>query len=490
MNQHAAPVLEALAAVKRRPVIGFGAPGHGMGRGATADILRLLGRGAFQSDVLTPRGLDDRKERGQVLQRAHALAARAWGADLCRFSTGGSTQSLHTALTAVARPGETVLVARNAHKAEYATAIFAGLDLRPVPVTASPGWDLEHGVAAEALEQAFEASPHASAALVVSPTYFGVTSDIAALAEVCHRRGRPLIVDAAWGAAYGFCDGLPASPVRLGADIVVVSVHKTMAALAQGSVMLLRGERVDPERLALAYELYETTSPSVAIFASLDATRREHALHGQRIWSRAIRRARRLREQIAALPGVRVMGRECLDGRGAFDLDETKITLDISSLGLTGYEADDWLKRRRNISVALSGAAHLMVTVGVGTSRADERHLVEALTDLVAHRRKRPPTPAAKAAACAPSLADLGIEMVMAPSEAFAAETELVPLADATGRICAEVIAPAPPGVPRLVPGQLITPGHQHFLTANDAAGVFILDPADPKQKRVRVVLR
>ncbi len=488
MTQRSAPVLEALASVQRRPVIGFGAPGHGMGRAATPDVIRRLGRRAFQADVLTPKGLDDRLERGQVLQRAHALAAKAWGADLCRFSTGGSTQSLHTALSAVARPGETVLVAQNAHKAEYATAIFAGLDLQPVPVTVDRDWDVEHGVTAEALEAAFAAHPGARAALVVSPTYFGVTSDIAALAEVCHRRDKPLIVDAAWGAAYGFCKLLPQSPIRQGADLVVASVHKTMAALAQGSVMLQSGDRVDPERLALGYELFETTSPSVAIFASLDATRREHALHGQAIWSRVVRRAKRLRIALADLPGVRVMGRERLDGQGAFDLDETKITLDVSGLGLTGYEADDWLKHHHNVSVGLSDATHLLAIVSVGAIRADERALVRGLSHLAERRLGHPPTDAAKAVASAPRLADLDLEIAMPPAEAFAGSSELVPWAEAAGRICAEVIAPAPPGVPRLIPGQRITPSHQVFLQAHDKAGVFILDPADPKQKRVRVV--
>ena len=342
---------------------------------------------------------------------------------------------------------------------------------------------------AAALAQAFDAHPDARAALVVSPTYFGgVTSDIEALAEVCHSRGRPLIVDAAWGAPYGFCKLLPENPLRQGADLVVSSVHKTMASLSQGSVMLLKGDRVDPERLALAYELYQTTSPSVAILASLDATRRDHALHGQAIWGRVVRRSRRLRAQLEALPGVRVMGRERLDGQGAFDLDETKITLDISGLGITGYEADDWLKRRHNVSVGLSDATHLLAVVSVGTSKADATRLVQALTHLVERRRKRPPTEAAKAVSTAPQLVNLQIEMAMAPSEAFAAPTELVPLGDAAGRVCAEVIAPAPPGVPRLIPGQRITPSHQIFLQAHDAAGVFILDPADPKQGRVRVV--
>ena len=438
--------------------------------------------------MLTPKGLDDRVEHGQVLQRAHPLAAEAWGSDLCRFSTGGSTQSLHTVLAAVAKPGETVLLARNAHKAEYAAAVFMGLALQVVPVAVDAYWDVEHGVTAIALEQAFAEHPEAKAALIVSPTYFDVTSDIAVLAEVCHRRGVPLIVDAAWGAAYGFCNLLPANPLRLGADVMVTSVHKTMAALGQGSVMLLKGSRVDPQRLALAYELFQTTSPSVPVLASLDATRRRHALHGRAIWTRLVRRARWIRRGLSGLTGVRVMGRERLDGLGAFDLDETKITLDVSDLGLTGYEADDWLKRRHNVSMGLSDARHLLAVVSVGVTARQARRLVQAVSALAHYRAGRKPTTAADAVRGAPSYDQLTVTMATTASEAFSGPTEMVAYSEAVGRFCAEFIAPAPPGVPRLIPGQLITTPIARYLKANIDAGAFLLDPADPGQKQVRVV--
>ncbi len=488
MTQRSAPVLQALAHVRRRPPIGFGAPGHGAGAAAGRDAIRAIGRAAFEADVLTPKGLDDRDEHGQVLQRAHALAAKAWGADLCRFSTGGSTQSLHTALAAVARPGETVILAQNIHKAEASAAVFAGLDVRIATATVDPDWDVEHGVTPAELERAFAAAPDARAAVVVSPSYFGVTSDIAALARVCHARGRPLIVDAAWGAAYGFSRRLPDSPLKHGADVVVSSVHKTMTALAQGSVLLLKGDRVDPERLALAYELFETTSPSVPILASLDASRREHALHGERIWARVVRRAQKAREGLAAIPGVRVMGRERLDGAGAFDLDETKVVFDVSGLGVTGFEADDWLLRHHHVSVGLSDARRLLAIFTPGVQASHGRALVRAVAALAEARRDRGPTDAFKAAAGAPRLGELGFDMAMPAPRAFAAETELVAYAQAAGRIAAELIAPAPPGIPRLVPGQRISAAHVDWLVRNVEAGVFILDPADPHQHAIRVV--
>lgn len=488
MNQHSAPVIEALSSVERRPPAGFGAPGHSGALGVSADVRKAVGRRVFEADVLTPKGLDDRLETGQVLQRSHALAAAAWGADVARFSTGGSTQSIQTALAAVARPGETVLVARNAHKAEVSAAIYAGVDVRFVPAAIDPEWDLEHGVAPEALELALAEHPHAKAVVVVSPTYFGVTSDIAALAEVAHRRGAPLIVDAAWGAAYGFCDLLPANPMTAGADVMVASLHKTMACLAQGSVMLQKGDRVDPQRFALAYELFQTTSPSVPILAAMDGARREHALHGQALWAKVVRRARRARRRLAEVSGVKLLGRERLDGRGAFDLDETKITLDVSGLGVTGYEADDWMMRRYNVSVGLSDARRLLAIFSPGVSEVHARRLVEAVEAMAQHFGGGDTTAKARAAARAPGLTELSLRLDMAPCDAFAARTELIPYEDSAGRIAAEVIAPAPPGVPRLIPGQRIETAHRDWMLRQVEAGVFVLDPADPRQGRVRVV--
>jgi arginine decarboxylase len=486
-SQRAAPVLAALRVAKASRAVGFGAPGHGRGQGATPDVLRLIGREVFDADLITLKGLDDRVESLQALQKAHALAAKAWGARLCRFGTGGSTQNLHCALAAVAKPGDTVLVAANCHKAEFAAAIFAGLSPVVVPVTPDADWDLEHGVAVSALAAALDAHPDAKAVVVVSPTYFGVTSDIASLAKLCHDRHVPLIVDAAWGAAFDFHPELPKNPIRLGADVAVVSVHKTMAALSQGSALLVGGALVDPERVALAYELFETTSPSVPILASLDATRREHALHGRRIWSRVLRLARRARARLAEIDGVRVLGRERLDGDGAFDLDETKITLDLSGLGVSVYDADDWLVARHGVSLGLSDARHALAVLSVGTTARDVAKLLAAVRAL-AREARRHPERFRKPAPQAPHYRDLGVEMVTRAADAFAGPTELVAYEAAAGRVAAEIIAPAPPGVPRLIPGQRITAAHVAFLAGQREAGMFVLDPADQSERRLRVV--
>jgi arginine decarboxylase len=308
MDQTRAPLMEALARIEKKPVIGFGAPGHGHGSAIPRGMRALLGKRVFQADVLTPKGLDDRTEGEHAVQLAHEIAAEAWGADFCRFVTGGSTQSIHTVLAAVAGPGDTVLIAANAHKAERTYALAAGLDAVMVPVQVDRGWDIEHGVTPDALRAALGQNPSAQAVILVSPTYFGVTSDIAALARICHDHGIPLVVDAAWGGAFAFCTRLPDDALALGADAAIYSAHKTMGALAQGSVIVAKGDVIDQQRLVMAYELFETTSPSVPIMATLDATRRDHALHGERIWTEVVKRAAAFRETVSTIAPLRVLG--------------------------------------------------------------------------------------------------------------------------------------------------------------------------------------
>jgi len=484
MDQKSAPLAEALKRIENRPVVGFGAPAHNQGAAIPSGMRALLGKRVFQADVLTPKGLDDRTEGALALQRAHEIAAEAWNADFCRFVTGGSTQSLHTVMAAVAGPGDTILIAANAHKAERTYALASGLDAVIVPVQVDAEWDIEHGVTPDALRTALAQHPSAKAFVLVSPTYFGVTSDVAALADICHDHGIPLIVDAAWGGAFAFCERLPDDPLTKGADAAVYSAHKTMGALAQGSVIVAKGNLIDRQRLWMAYELFETTSPSVPILATLDATRRDHALRGEQMWGKVIARAETLRKKIAAIAPLRVFSREDLPANT--DLDTTKVLIDVSALGVSGYAVDDWLYTHHRISMGLSDASHILAVISLGTTQSDVRKLVHGLADLVKQLSAEPSI--LPRLSPVPSVATLSVDMAMPGPAALNSPAEMVRYEDAADRIAAEMLAPAPPGVPRLVPGQRISAQHVAWLVAQRAAGAFVMDPVDPTQATIRVV--
>lgn len=377
-----------------------------------------------------------------------------------------------------------MLIAANAHKAERAHALATGLRVGIVPVRVDTEWDIEHGVEPAALAQALVEHPHARAFVLVSPTYFGVTSDVASLADLCHDHDIPLICDAAWGGAFAFSQRLPADPLSKGADLTVYSLHKTMGALAQGSAILAKSGVLDLQSLWMAYELFETTSPSVPILASLDATRRDHAIDGERLWAAVLDTARDLRQQLGAMEGIRVFGIDDLPG-GA-ELDESKILVDVSALGVSGYAIDDWLAANHRVSVGLSDARHLLMVMSLGTRRADVRALVRGLRELVDQLAVG--TSGLPPARAVPGIDTLHVEMAMDPRLAFDGPTEPVRIEDAAGRIAAEMIAPAPPVVPRLVPGQMISEAHVRWLVAQRDAGAFFLDPIDPSESKIRVV--
>jgi arginine decarboxylase len=487
LDQSRAPILEALREVQARKPSTYGAPGHHAGKGAQGDVTKLIGGKVFKADVLTLKGVDDRRETKQVRQNAEQLAAEAWGADSCYFSSNGSTLSGQAAILACAGPGDKVLVARNAHKSTIAAVIYAGLELVPLEPDQDPAWDIEHGISAAEVARKLDAHPDAKAVFIVSPTYFGVTSDIAAIAAVCHARGTPLIADEAWGALFPFSSELPEPAIRLGADLSIASVHKSMGALTQASIMLRRSDIVPADHLALTYDLLESTSPSIPIFASMDGTRRTYALHGERLLRSLLQRVRRVRKRLSEIEGVRVMGPEVLNGAGAFGWDETKILIDVSALGVNGYEADDWLEKERKLTLGLSDDRKLLAIFGVGSGFMDAHALVSGIKAL-ARAAQSGSTSWSGPPQALPALDALGTEMALRPSEAFFGATERVPLNEAEGRIIAEMVSPYPPGIPRLLPGQRISSAHIRYIEISRGAGAHAPDPSDMSLRTLRVV--
>ncbi|MFD3721947.1 aminotransferase class I/II-fold pyridoxal phosphate-dependent enzyme [Streptomyces sp. NPDC058674] len=245
----------------------FHAPGTQTGSGRRPPCPGRARRSRFRSDVLATSGLDDRTSSHGIVEEAQALMAEAVGADHAFFSTCGSSLSVKSAMLSVAGPHEKLLVGRDAHKSVVSGLILSGIQ----PVWVDPQWDAErhlaHPPTAEAFEAAFEAAfaehPDARGALVTTPTPYGTCSDLAAIAEVCHRRGRPLIVDEAWGAHLPFHRDLPTWAMDAGADVCVTSVHKMGSGLEQSSVFHLQGDLVKAEVLKSREDLLGTTSPSV-----------------------------------------------------------------------------------------------------------------------------------------------------------------------------------------------------------------------------------
>src|SRR5215211_9031133 len=484
-DQERAPMLEALEAYHAIETVSFSIPAH-KGGGAIDDATRsIVGGEPYRADAPAHKGLDDRVSSYQVLSYAQDLAADAFGADQALFSTNGSTLSVQIAVLACTHPGQKVAVARNVHKSVISGLVLSGAH----PVWVDPVYDeelaLSHTVTPDALERALAEHPDVKGMLAVSPTAAGVAADVHGLAKVCHAHGIPLIMDDAWGADFTFHPEMPPGSMQSGADLAVASFHKSLAGLMQTSIILVQGERIDMERLQLALDGFETTSTSSMLVASMDATRRAMGLHGETLLGRALALSRRAAQEIGALPGIRLLGPE-LDGRpGVADRDETKVTIDVTGLGITGFQAADWLYEERRVGAELHDLHHLMFLVTVADDDASVDRLVAAMRDLADNA---PAISEGRELPTLPPVSELVGDYVMPPREAFLGTTRRVALADAAGEIAAEPVSPYPPGVPLLVPGQRVHDGHVEFLQTGLAAGMFVEGVSDPSLEELRVV--
>lgn len=477
-------MLEALEEHRRRHEAGFTPPGHKQGRGADPEVRRILGDAVFLGDVLATGGLDDRRTRGHVLERAERLMAEAVHAEHTFFSTCGSSLSVKAAMLAAASPHEKILVGRDAHKSVVSGLILCGLH----PVWVDPAWDAERHLArppqADAYAAAFDEHPDARAALVTSPTPYGSAAELSAIAEVCHARGAAVVVDEAWGAHLPFHPQLPSWAMDAGADICVTSIHKMGSGLEQSSVFHLQGDLIDPADLASRADLLGTTSPLVLLYAGMDGWRRQMALHGERLLSAALDLAHRVRQRIERLDGLHVNDRQdfCGPGRAA-EFDPLPVVIDLTGLGISGYDAADWLRRHHAVDMHLSDHRRINAQITHGDDDSTAERLQTALEDLVRHAPALRPASEVRV----PDPGGLRLEQAAPPRDAYFAPHEDVPLEAAEGRVAAEMITPYPPGIPAVLPGERLNAPVLEYLRSGVDAGMYIPDAADGSLRTVRV---
>jgi arginine decarboxylase len=484
MDQSEAPLVEALAEYHRLDRYGFTPPGHRQGRGADPRVREVLGAQTFRADVLASAGLDDRSSSGGYLKKAEQLMAEAVGADQAFFSTCGSSLSVKAAVLAVAAGKGDLLVSRDAHKSIVAGLVFSGIQPRWIRPCWDPRLHLAHPPSPADVENMWKRYPDAAGVLIVSPTPYGTCADIGAIATICHDRGKPLIVDEAWGAHLPFHEDLPTWAMNAGADICVVSVHKMGAGFEQGSVYHLQGDLVDAAHLSACADLLMTTSPNAILYSAIDGWRRQMVQHGTELLGNALALAGRLRREIDALPGIHVLEDELLAAESSHDLDRMQILIDLSGLGISGYQAADWLREHQRIDVGLSDHSRIMATLSMADDDATARPLTDALEALI----NAAPALPAPAPVALPSPEDLELETVALPRDAFFGPTEDVPAREAVGRVAAEQITPYPPGIPVIVPGERINDAVIDYLASGLRAGMVIPDPADPSLKTIRVI--
>jgi arginine/lysine/ornithine decarboxylase len=269
-----------------------------------------------------------------------------------------------------------------------------------------------------------------------------------------------------------------------GADVCVVSVHKMGAGFEQGSVYHVQGDLVDPAHLSECADLLMTTSPNVILYSAMDGWRRQMVQHGTELLGNALDLVKRLRRDIDSLPGIHVLEDELLAAESSHDLDRMQILMDVTGLGISGYQGADWLREHRRLDMGLSDHRRIMATLSMADDDASAARLLEALQALI----DAAPTIPEPAHISLPSPSELELETVALPRDAFFGPREDVPAREAAGRVAAEQITPYPPGIPVIVPGERINEAVIEYLESGLKAGMVLPDPADPSLGTIRVV--
>jgi lysine decarboxylase len=483
-EQPRAPYLEAVVAYASRGSTRFHVPGHKGGAGADPGLLAALGRSALSADVPADIEGIDLGPSPTPYERAESLAAEAHGAARSWFLTNGATQGNHALTLALAPLGAPVIVQRNSHASVVDGLVLSGGRPTYVPPEYEDELGMAHGVVPASLERAIATAPEARAAFIVSPTYYGMAADVAACADVCHAAGIALVVDQAWGPHFGFHPALPASALALGADAVLTSTHKIVGSLTQSAMLHVAGTgRIDPDAVARCVRLVRSTSPSALLMASLDASRRQLAVHGEALLDRTIAASMHVREQIDQIDGVAVVGADMVGHPGVAAWDPLRVVIDVRGTGCTGYEVAAALRGAYDIHVELATHATMVLVLGVDEPVEALHRFAHDFAQTV-RRIERP----GKAPALVRTSSALVNEVVVPPRDAFLGATEPVAVDDADGRVSAEAVAGYPPGIPALLPGERITSEVIAYLRELRDAGARLHGASDPSFRTICVL--
>ncbi|MDH6129913.1 amino acid decarboxylase [Kitasatospora sp. GP82] len=479
--QQSAPYAEAVRRCAQGDWLRLNVPGHAADPSRFDALARLVGDASLRLDVPPLlEGIDLGTDN--PMDEALGLAAAAWGARRTWFLTNGASQGNRIATLVARSLGETLLVQRSVHSSVVDGLVLSGLRAAFVHPSVDAAMGIAHGVTPADLADTIAAHPDAAAAYVVTPSYFGAVADVRALADAAHTAGIPLIVDEAWGSHFGFHPELPENALAQGADLVISSTHKLAGSLTQSAMLHLGdgpfGDALEP-LVQRVFNLTQSTSASALLLASLDVAR-QTLVNGRDRITGSLDAADKMRAAVRSAGRFGVVS----DGFDRFPdivaADPLRVPIDTRAGGISGHEARRRLMRDHRIMVEVATDSAIVAVVGAGAAPEGDRFL-DALHALGSPLGEEP----------APSRLRLPVPgpVRLTTREAFLAPSRTVPAREAVGRVSADTLAAYPPGIPNVLPGEVITAEVVDFFHRTVAApNGHVRGAADPAVATLRVV--
>src|SRR6476660_10623658 len=450
-------------------------PGHSSGDSLrdspwVDDVYEFMGEHVFDADLsVSVPMLDSLMEPTGVIAESQKLAAKAFGARRTFFATNGTSTGNKVIFQTLIAPGEKLLLDRNCHKSVHHGVVLSGAHPVYLDSSLNKRYGIFGPIPKKTILRAIEQHSDAEALVLTSCTYDGLRYDLAPIIEAAHKQGIKVVVDEAW---YGFARFHPAfrpTALESGADYATQSTHKVLSAFSQASMIHINDPDFKEHLFRENFNMHTSTSPQYGLIASLDVARKQAVMEGYTLLSRTLELGKEVRGLINSTKVFRVLELEDLlpdEVRGdGIRLDPTKVTIDISGCGYTAEDLQKELFERYNIQVEKSTFNTLSLLFTIGTTRSKLSRLYDALMRIARegrHSRRLVQTPEI------PGFTRLRY----LPRDAYYCGGELVPVFDErervnrklVGTVCADQIVPYPPGIPVLVPGQLITAGVVEYL--------------------------
>lgn len=468
-----APLLDSYLTYFESTELPFCIPGHKQ-RASLLD--EDLGK-VVDSDIPLYGGLDDMKVSKGTLREAERLAGQLWDGDWARFSTGGSTHANQALVFSLGKPGDKVAISRTAHRSILTALVLAGLE----PLWLSPEIDQATGVPIGISLREFErVLPEKPIALLLTePGYLGTISDLPPLIKAAHENSIPVIIDAAWGGHFGFHSSFPKHPMQLGADAFVTSLHKALPGYGASALAIAKTQRLDRARLEQGFESTHTTSPPGASLASIDGVRALVQTRGEELLEKLLANVTIFRARLESEFGEGILLK--VDDFALNRFDPSKLILRANTLGADGVQIEKELVSM-GVHVEMADRDTLILLATIADDESTLSQLAKLLIPILNKSRGNPrESHAALSWSISPTF---GISM----REAYFAPSELVNSSVAEGRISSDLIAPYPPGVAVIAPGEVITREVLNGLLGAKADGVRIAYATDSSLNKFRVI--